>query len=150
MAKIKKNRIKSFMKNILIAIIVIIVIFAILELVTRLFFPQNLNYTMFDENLMFRHVPNLEFRYFWTEFDNKVRFNSKGLRDYEYPYEKANGTYRIMILGDSLPAALQVRLNETFPKVLEQKLRINSKIKRPNSRMYHFWAYDDHLFCRAI
>ncbi|MBS3159124.1 hypothetical protein J4206_07610, partial [Candidatus Woesearchaeota archaeon] len=123
----KTSKIKSLVKSASIIAVSIIFILAALEITLRLFLPQNLNYTMFDGNYMFKHVPGLEFRYFWKEFDNIVKFNSKGLRDYEYDYGKKSDAYRILILGDSLPAALQVSLNETFPKILEQKLRADGK-----------------------
>lgn len=123
----KISKLRSLVKSALVVAVSIIFILAALEITLRLFLPQNLNYTTFDKNYMFRHIPNLEFRYFWKEFDNIVKFNSKGFRDYEYDYEKKNNAYRILILGDSLPAALQVSLNETFPKILEQKLMANGK-----------------------
>ncbi len=97
------------------------------ELVIRVFFPQNLDYTMFDEDLMYRHVPNHEFDYARQEFRQHVVFNSKGLRDYEYPYDKGNNSYRILVLGDSFPEALQVPLEESFTKLLEKKLNELSK-----------------------
>lgn len=48
--------------------------------------------------------------------------NSKGLRDYEYPYEKDDHTFRILIVGDSYTEAIQVPLEDTYPKLLEKKL----------------------------
>ena len=105
----------------------IVAVLLLFEFAVRMFFPQVLNYTEFDENLMFRHIPNHEFRYFSPEFDNMVTFNSKGLRDVEHQYEKATGTYRILVLGDSLPIGFQVKMNETFPKLLEQKLNAGEK-----------------------
>lgn len=51
-----------------------------------------------------------------------VRINSKGLRDKEYSYEKKEGTFRILVLGDSFTQALQVRLEDTFCKILESEL----------------------------
>jgi hypothetical protein len=122
---------KSILKKILISAAIIVALVLFLELMVRLLFPQNLNYTMFDKNLMFKQVPNLEFRYFWIEFDNQIKFNSKGLRDFEYLYEKDGNTYRILMLGSSLLEGLQVEMNETFPKILEKRLndRRNSNTK---------------------
>jgi hypothetical protein len=48
--------------------------------------------------------------------------NSKGIRDYEYPYEKPPDTYRILVFGDSYTEALQVDLEDTFVKILEALL----------------------------
>lgn len=51
-----------------------------------------------------------------------IEINSKGLRDVEIPYEKPAGTKRILLLGDSMTAAFQVPLEDSFGKVLEQGL----------------------------
>lgn len=51
-----------------------------------------------------------------------VRFNSKGFRDVEHPLEKPPGVYRIVILGDSFTANLQVKLEESYHRILEKLL----------------------------
>ena len=51
-----------------------------------------------------------------------VEINSLGLRDYDYGYEKEAGVQRILFLGDSMTAAMQVPLDESFVKVLEHGL----------------------------
>lgn len=58
----------------------------------------------------------------YGECQIRVTINSKGLRDREIPYEKASGTTRILMLGDSTTAAMQVTLEETFVKQLEAAL----------------------------
>jgi hypothetical protein len=52
-----------------------------------------------------------------------VQINSKGLRDYEYAYEKPRGTYRVLVLGDSITLGWGVAFEETFSKRLEAMLR---------------------------
>lgn len=52
----------------------------------------------------------------------KVKINSYGFRDYEYILEKANDTFRIIVLGDSDVFGSGVELENTFPKVLEKML----------------------------
>lgn len=52
-----------------------------------------------------------------------VRFNSQGLRDVEHEEAKPPGIYRIVVLGDSYAEAMQVKLEESFPKVLERELQ---------------------------
>lgn len=78
-------------------------------------------------------VPNKEIKPYALKqktrgFRVALKFNSKGLRDYEYPYEKGRGVYRILCLGDSFTEAIQVPLEKTFVKILEK--RLNSKEKR--------------------
>ena len=50
------------------------------------------------------------------------KINSHGFRDKERTYEKKEGVFRILVLGDSYTQALQVPLEKTFPYILEEKL----------------------------
>lgn len=77
-----------------------------------------------DHPLGWALTPNAEGRWFnsWYEYDLEIRINSHGLRDDEHTYEKPPGTYRIVILGDSLVEAAQVPLEEAWHQILEQRL----------------------------
>lgn len=57
------------------------------------------------------------------EYRTYVRFNSKGLRDREYPYEKGAGTFRILILGDSFVEGYSVDADDLVSEVLEMELK---------------------------
>ncbi len=53
--------------------------------------------------------------------------SSEGIRDYEYPREKPDGTYRIGVLGDSVAFGYctpteSLPIEKTFPKLLESRL----------------------------
>ena len=48
-----------------------------------------------------------------------IKINSLGLRDEEFPLEKPKSEKRILVLGDSFVEALQVPLDQTFLKLLE-------------------------------
>ncbi len=48
--------------------------------------------------------------------------NMHGFRDYNHSYEKPAGTYRIVLVGDSVPFAVHVPLEKTYPKLLEKQL----------------------------
>jgi len=52
-----------------------------------------------------------------------VRSNSRGFNDTEYPYEKPEGVFRIVVLGDSFMEASHVGIGEGFADVLEAELR---------------------------
>ncbi|HIA64710.1 TPA: SGNH/GDSL hydrolase family protein [Candidatus Poribacteria bacterium] len=52
-----------------------------------------------------------------------IQINSLGWRDREIPFEKQEGTFRIVALGDSITFGWGVELNETYVKQLETILR---------------------------
>jgi hypothetical protein len=52
-----------------------------------------------------------------------VAINSAGFRDREHTLAKPEGTFRIAVLGDSYPEALQVEMQESFWFILEKKLQ---------------------------
>jgi hypothetical protein len=56
------------------------------------------------------------------EYTSYVQINSRGLRDREITLPKPNGTYRLLVLGDSFVEGAQVALDETLPKQLERQL----------------------------
>ena len=77
----------------------------------------------------YRIEPNATFIYYGylpgavDDFANPVRLNALGFHDRDYPAERpAPETYRIMVLGDSYVAALEVPLEQTFHKRLEARL----------------------------
>lgn len=51
-----------------------------------------------------------------------VVFNSEGLRDKEYSRRKPNGSFRILLLGDSVTYGVSVSWGDTFAKQLETRL----------------------------
>lgn len=65
--------------------------------------------------------PNISGTY-QREGRNYVSINSAGLRDLEHSTTKAPDTIRIALLGDSYCEALQVPLEQTFWRLLQQKL----------------------------
>lgn len=75
-----------------------------------------------DPHYGWRHNAGDEF--FWTTESREleIRINALGLRDNEHSYEKPENTSRILVLGDSFPEALQVRLEDAFSEVLETTL----------------------------
>jgi hypothetical protein len=54
-----------------------------------------------------------------TGYDIEYRINSKGLRDDETPYEKPEGIFRIVLLGDSLTFGYGVPIDKHFSRLLE-------------------------------
>ena len=77
-----------------------------------------------DEELGWGFVPGkVGFKFARTgEFAHPVRINSHGFRDAERSHTPPEGTQRILVLGDSYAAGLQVRFGETFQQLLEGRL----------------------------
>ncbi len=67
--------------------------------------------------------PGSEFPYQTPEFSHRARINSLGFRDREWHREKNSSTTRILAIGDSFTFGMGVELGQTWPKILEQRLR---------------------------
>lgn len=63
------------------------------------------------------------------EFTYTIKTNSLGYRMDEFPIEKPEGEYRILLLGDSTTFGFGVEMNESFPEQLEKMLAQNPGIK---------------------
>ena len=70
------------------------------------------------------HIPHSggTFHSDFNEFTAEVRINARGLRDREIGYDNPNDAVRILSLADSFGEALQVDLDQTYAKQLEQLL----------------------------
>ena len=70
----------------------------------------------------------------WTQEENEFRvpvhINSQGLRDVEHSVAKAPGVFRLLLLGDSYIEALQVPLDQTIGRQLEQRLNASGGAQR--------------------
>lgn len=58
-----------------------------------------------------------------TTYAAPLHVNSYNLRDFERPIDLSIAATRVLVLGDSMTFGQGVRMEETFPKVLEQHLR---------------------------
>lgn len=109
----------------LILAITIIICLVFFEILLRNMYPLEWNLErehILSDYGVFLREPNMEFTFFREEFTQKIKLNSKGLRDYEYDYKKDDSVYRIAMVGDSFIEGMQIKLEETIPKRLEKKL----------------------------
>src|SRR3989344_4249630 len=59
-------------------------------------------------------------------FENTVKINNLGFHGQDVPEQKGENVYRIIILGGSFIAAVQVQVEEMFSTVLQQKLNADN------------------------
>lgn len=102
----------------------LLVIVVILEIGLRVVMKDTFPPRFFEPHPEFGHFhrPNVEGWQRTSEYESYVKINAKGLRDEDYPYEKSDGVFRVLVLGDSFTEGLQVEAEETFPEQLEEIL----------------------------
>lgn len=77
----------------------------------------------FDSAIGWTYSPNLRTWYVTPEFKSWVHINSNGLHDVERAYAKPPGSLRLLMLGDSFTAALEVPYEASYARRLERELR---------------------------
>ncbi len=70
------------------------------------------------------HIPHSGgiFHSDYNEFETEVQINARSLRDREIGYDNPTQAFRVLSLADSFGEALQVDLEDTYHKQLEQRL----------------------------
>ncbi|MEM3373736.1 MAG: hypothetical protein QXE31_00800 [Candidatus Woesearchaeota archaeon] len=76
----------------------------------------------YDESVGFVRSRNSTVRLRTPEYDRIYYINSEGFVDKEWQINKKPGEYRIVILGDSFPEAVDVKIEDRFSSLLEKKL----------------------------
>lgn len=71
-------------------------------------------------------TPNQTTRLRWQSYDYNITANSLGFPGPEYPEAKPSDTLRVMVTGDAFSSAEGVDTEDTWPRLLEQKLAENS------------------------
>ena len=83
----------------------------------------------------YRMRANLEFVFAspYHGYEARVRTNSRGLHDDETQIPKPPGAFRILLLGDSMTAGLEVEHDDTFESVCESRLRRHGAVDVVNA-----------------
>lgn len=120
----KKN--SFYIKTIASIFIIVLVGFLLLEGATRLFLPDRRyppvvppEIGQFDAMLGWSLKPLSQATSSATGNEIEYSINSKGLRDDETPYEKPEGIFRIVLLGDSFTFGYGVPIKKHFSTLLE-------------------------------
>jgi hypothetical protein len=116
-----RNRLKKITTHLGLILFGTFLALLLFEVLVRIFSPSQVPWQR-HEILGHSHVPGKRGIYRNKGFSAPFQFNSEGWRDREYPFEKAEGTFRIIVLGDSFTEALQLPVEQSFPKLLEARL----------------------------
>ncbi|MHA2231883.1 MAG: SGNH/GDSL hydrolase family protein [Candidatus Hodarchaeales archaeon] len=85
--------------------------------------PERAIFWHFDPLLGWKHKPFQEGRFRTQDFDVQVKINAQGLRDRPYSYQRKDGVFRIIALGDSFTWGFGVEQDEIFTEIMEKNLR---------------------------
>ncbi|MFH1645779.1 MAG: SGNH/GDSL hydrolase family protein, partial [Candidatus Omnitrophota bacterium] len=117
--------------NLILLAVSITVFLLVAEFLCRIFIKKpvshNALFCEYDPLLGWSKIPNKKGVYSTSEYSVTESFNSKGLRGQEYSYEKKDGEYRILVLGDSFTEGYTVEFEELFSEVLKEGLNGPSK-----------------------
>jgi lysophospholipase L1-like esterase len=118
---------RKLLQNLALAFFSLLFTLALLEGGARIFKLGTGLFWQPDSQLGWVNIPDAKgWESCYGECQIRVTINSQGLRDREIPYENEANATRILMLGDSTTAAMQVDLEETFVKQLESKLNENA------------------------
>jgi len=83
----------------------------------------------------YRMRPNLDFIFAspYHGYHARVRTNGRGLRDDEITVPKPPGVFRILLLGDSMTAGLEVDRQASFESVCESRLHAQGPVEVVNA-----------------
>jgi hypothetical protein len=114
------NRGRSWPLNVLLGLGALVLALALAELGVRLGSPQPTGLSHQDRYGLALHYPRMT--RFLPQYGHEVSFNSTGMRDHEHTVEKPQGTFRILLLGDSFMEALQVPADSMLATLMERDL----------------------------
>lgn len=98
------------------------------ELAVRRFDPQEVrgwgerSALEMDSQFGWKLIPSQTTRLRWLSYDYVVEANSLGFPGPEYPEQKSNDVFRILVTGDAFSSAEGVDTGQAWPRLLESRL----------------------------
>jgi GDSL-like lipase/acylhydrolase family protein len=114
------RRVRTWAANGLLVIVATAFTLGLAEVAVRLLAPRATSIASQDRYGLALHYPGIT-RYL-PNHDQTVTINDDGMRDREHSLEKPDGTFRVLLLGDSFMEALQVAFEASMPSLLESGL----------------------------
>ncbi|HSC26510.1 MAG TPA: hypothetical protein VLD67_04500 [Vicinamibacterales bacterium] len=105
-----------------------------------------------DDRIGYRPRPGASGHYKTPEFETTIAINSAGVRDDRELGAKAPGEFRIVVLGDSMVMAVQVRIEDTFVRRLEDRLNASGgpRVRVINAGVQGYGTVEQALFLRYV
>ncbi|MBI4214739.1 hypothetical protein HY546_01980, partial [archaeon] len=120
----KSEKAGSWIKGKISELVLYIVVFLVLlEAVLFFLFPIS-DQLQEPSDIGWQLIPDRTGYYMKSEFRNLVKANDIGFHDIDHALAKSDGVYRIVILGDSVSAGLEVPMELGYPRLLERKLNL--------------------------
>lgn len=122
---------QSLIINALVLLATLFIFVAVFEITVRIFAPQPTfdGHDRYSPTLARENIPDKEFIFRGKEFKVPIKYNSYGMRDEERNKEKDKDVVRIAVLGDSFMEGPHVPFEESFTRILENKLNNNGNLK---------------------
>jgi lysophospholipase L1-like esterase len=111
---------KNFLINSSIVLLSFIIGIIFLEIGVRVFHLESDLFTVLDTCIGHKRIPNKNGYNIAPDFKVYTEMNNEGFRDVNHTIDKGEGIYRIVILGDSMTEGMQVPLEYTIPKLIEE------------------------------
>lgn len=92
----------------------------------------NMGISMGRPDPVFHHLypPDIQVKEMFAGFPTSFSTNKEGLRGKDYPKDKPQGVYRILVLGDSFVFGTAVNDDQTFCRLLEDSLNAKAEGRR--------------------
>jgi hypothetical protein len=90
-----------------------------------------------DPVIGYRLRPYARTRYATAEFDTTIAINGQGVRDDREIGPKPPGERRIVVLGDSIVLSVQVNVQQTFCRLLEDRLNRDAPARPDGGRVHY-------------
>lgn len=114
--------IKNFLKLFMAFLLTLLVAFLCVEVLVRIFAPQERGLFIADPYIRTIHKPNVETIRKTVEYESRMKTNSQGFVGEDFSLAKGENTYRIATLGDSFTEAFDVDLDKSYSSLLEKTL----------------------------
>ena len=125
-----KEKIRALLGGLIISLFTFLLLFLCLELGLRVLKIQSDNFIKQDPVLGWVHAPNKEGYSISREFKVKRRINKDGFIGPDYSYAKDSEVYRVVIAGDSLTEAFQIKESDTFAALTERNVNNSDPSKK--------------------